>query len=245
MTRDKQTRVMLVDDHEIMRDGLREVLQRAGDFEVVGQVGDGEAAVRVAQSLKPDVIIMDVTMPLKNGIDACREITEMLPDTRVLMQTASAEKDAVMEAVAAGATGYLEKYSGKEKLLSTVCDVAEGECRMPGDAMRRVFAGIRAAAQRQETPELGRLTAREREILTLFARGLSYAKIAEARGNQPLTVRNAIYRIQDKLRIETKQELMVWAVRNGLLDDGGMGDRGTLAKRGPEPTSTGWSVNGM
>ena len=82
MAADRQTRVMLVDDHEIMRDGLREVLQRAGDFEVVGQAGDGAAAVRVAQNLNPDVIVMDVMMPLKNGIDACREITEMLPDTR-------------------------------------------------------------------------------------------------------------------------------------------------------------------
>ncbi len=219
MAPDRQTSVMLVDDHEIMRDGLREVLQRAGDFEVVGQAGDGAAAVRVAQSLKPDVIIMDVMMPLMNGIDACREITEMLPDTRVLMLTAASEEDAVMEAVAAGATGYLQKYSGKEKLLSTVRDVAQGEYRMPGDAMRRVFAGIRAAAQRQETPELGRLTAREREILTLFAQGLSYAKIAEARGTQPVTIRNAMYGIQDKLKIETKQELVVWAVRNGLLDE--------------------------
>ena len=213
-----QTRVMLVDDHEIMRDGLREVLQRAGDFEVVGQAGDGSAAVRIAQSLKPDVIIMDVMMPLKNGIDACREITEILPDTRVLMLTAASEEDAVMEAVAAGATGYLQKYSGKEKLLRTVRDVADGEYRIPSDVMRRVFAGIRAAAQRKKTPGLGRLTDLEREILTLFANGLSYAKIAELRGIQPLTVRNAIYGIQDKLKIETKQELVVWAVRNGLLD---------------------------
>ena len=114
----RQIRVMLVDDHEIMRDGLREVLQRAGDFDVVGQAGDGAAAVRGAQSLRPDVIIMDVMMPLKNGIDACREITEMLPNTKVLMLTAASEEDAVMEAVAAGATGYLQKYSGKEKLLN-------------------------------------------------------------------------------------------------------------------------------
>ena len=218
----RQTRVMLVDDHEIMRDGLREVLQRAGDFEVVGQAGDGEAAVRIAQSLKPDVIIMDVMMPLKNGIDACREITKMLPDTRVLILTAASEEDAVMEAVAAGATGYLQKYSGKEKLLSTVREVADGEYRIPGDVMRRVFAGIGAATQ-GKTRELDRLTVREREILTLFAQGLSYAKIAEARGNQPVTIRNAIYGIQDKLKIETKQELVVWAVRNGLLDGGGIG----------------------
>ena len=139
MAADRQTRVMLVDDHEIMRDGLREVLQGAGDFEVVGEAGDGAAAVRVAQNLNPDVIVMDVMMPLKNGIDACREITEMLPDTRVLMLTAASEEDAVMEAVAAGATGYLQKYSGKDRLLNTVRDVAQGEYRLPADVIRRVF----------------------------------------------------------------------------------------------------------
>ena len=202
-----------------MRDGLREVLQREGDFDVVGQAGDGAAAVRIAQRLRPDVIIMDVMMPLKNGIDACREITEMLPETRVLILTASAEDDAVMEAVAAGATGYLQKYSGKEKLLGTVRDVALGEYRIPGEVIRSVFAGIRAAAEQNRNWERDRLTQREREILTLFAQGLSYAEIAQVRSNQPLTIRNAIYGIQDKLGIETKQELVVWAVRMGLLDD--------------------------
>ena len=212
-------RVMLVDDHEIMRDGLREVLERSGNFEVVGQAGDGDAAVKIALNIKPDVIIMDVMMPLKDGIEACREITEMLPETRVLILTASSEEDAVMEAVAAGATGYLQKYSGKEQLLRTVGDVANGEYRIPAEAIRRAFAGIRAASEQAGTPRPGRLTAREREILTLFAQGLSYAEIAEIRGNRPLTVRNAIYGIQNKLGIETKQELAVWAVRNGLLDD--------------------------
>ena len=216
---DRQTRVMLVDDHEIMRDGLREVLERQGDFEVVGQAQDGAAAVRVAERLRPDVIIMDVMMPLKNGIDACREITEILPDTRVLILTASGEEDAVMEAVAAGATGFLQKYSGKEKLLNTVRDVAKGEYRMPSDVIRRVFEGIRQGNERRMKSELSRLTEREREILTLYAQGLSYAQIAERRANQPVTIRNAIYGIQDKLDIETKQELVVWAVRSGLLDD--------------------------
>ena len=210
-------RVMLVDDHEIMRDGLREVLERSGDFEVVGQAADGEDAVNAAQSVGPDVIIMDVMMPLKNGIDACREITESLPNAKVLMLTASSEEDAVIEAVAAGAMGYLQKYYGKDQLLRTVRDVAAGEYRIPGDSLRRVFSGIRTAAQ-EKTHELGRLTSRGKEILALFARGQSYAKIAKAKGNQQVTIRNTIYRIQDKLRVETKQELVVWAVRSGLLD---------------------------
>ena len=212
------TRVLLVDDHAIMRDGLREVLERSGAFEVVGEAGDGETAVRVAQSVEPDVVIMDVMMPVKNGIDACRDITESLPDTRVLILTAASEEDAVMEALTAGAVGYLQKYSGKGDLLRTVRDVAKGDYRIPADAIRRAFSGVRTAEQ-QRTDELNRLTEREREILTLFAGGQSYAKIAEARGNQPLTIRNAIYGIQNKLGIETKQELVVWAVRSGLLDN--------------------------
>ena len=219
MTPESQTRVMLVDDHEIMRDGLREVLERSGDFRVVGEAGDGNEAVTVALSVKPDVIIMDVMMPVKNGIEACREITAILPDTRVLVLTASRQEYAVMEAVAAGATGYLQKYSGKEQLLRTVRDVANGEYRMPADAMRRAFAGVKATSNQISAPMPGRLTQREREILTLFSQGLSYVDIAKIRGNKWVTIRNAIYGIQDKLRIETKQELAVWAVRNGLLDD--------------------------
>ena len=219
---DGRIRVMLVDDHEMMRDGLREALLRTGDYEVVGEAGDGMEAVRAAQSLRPDVIIMDVMMPLKNGIDVCREIMEVLPETRVLMVTAATERDAVIEAVAAGATGYLEKYSGMEKLLRTVRDVAEGEHRIPGDVIRRVFAGFRTGAP-QPAHELNRLTGREREILTLFAQGLSYAAIAEVRGNRPVTIRNSVYGIQDKLKIGSKQELVVWAVRNGLLDESGPG----------------------
>lgn len=218
MTPTAKTRVILVDDHEIMRDGLREVLQRSGAYDVVGEAGDGETAVKVARSVKPDVVIMDVMMPVKSGIDACREITETLPSAKVLILTAASEEDAVMEALTAGAVGYLQKYSGKEDLLRAVKDVAEGRYLMPADTIRRVISGIRAA-EREKPDRPDRLTQREREILTLFSQGQSYAKIAEIRGNQPLTIRNAIYGIQDKLGIETKQELVVWAVRSGLLDD--------------------------
>lgn len=219
MASDNKPTVLVVDDHEIMRDGLSEVLQASGDFRVVGQAGDGDSAVLLAQQLRPDVILMDVMMPGKNGIEACRETTTALPDTKVLILTASSDEDAVIEAVAAGATGYLQKYSGKETLLTTLRGVAEGEYRIPGAVIRSVFEGIKTAANRQQGREFARLTQREREILTLFAQGLSYREIAAVRNNKPLTIRNAIYGIQDKLGIDTKQGLVVWAVRNGLLDN--------------------------
>ena len=217
------TRVMLVDDHEIMRDGLREVLERSGDFEVVGEAGDGDSAVREAQNLKPDVIIMDVMMPLKDGIEACREITDVLPDTKVLILTASSEEDAVVESFAAGATGYLQKYSGKEHLLRTARDVARGEYRIPKDVVKRAFSGIRFESEQVGAPGTTKLTDREREILTMFSQGLTYAEIADARGNKWVTIRNAVNGIQNKLGIGTKRELVVWAVRHGLLDDWEMG----------------------
>ena len=214
-----RTRVMVVDDHPIMRSGLRDVLEASGRFEVVGQAGDGEEAVRTVGKLDPEVIVMDVIMPNKDGIDACREIQELLPETRVLMLTASSEEDAVIEAIAAGATGYLHKYSRPEELVQAVVDVAEGRLRIPDEVVRKVFAMFRADRERSTRQAAARLTALERDVLTLFASGTSYSEMADVRGNSVVTVRNTLYRIQDKLGIGTKQELVIWAVRNGLVDD--------------------------
>ena len=133
-------RVMVVDDHPIMRNGLRDTLEASGRFEVVGLAGDGEEAVSTVEALKPEVIVMDVLMPNKDGIDACREIMELLPGTRVMMLTASDEEDAVIEAIAAGATGYLEKYSRPEELVQAVLDVAGGPAANSG---RGGEAGLR------------------------------------------------------------------------------------------------------
>ena len=212
-------RVMVVDDHSIMRDGLQVLLEQDGGFEVIGQAGDGVEAVRIAPDICPDVIIMDVMMPKKDGVDACREVMETIPDTKVLILTASTNEDAVIEAVAAGATGYLQKFSGRDQLLATIRDVAAGELRLPATVVRRVFSGIRGKAEPADEPVLAGLSKREQEILTLFSQGLSYAQIGEAKGNSPVTIRNTIYRIERKLGVRTKQEIVVWAVRNGLLDD--------------------------
>ena len=216
-------RVMVVDDHPIVRSGLREVLEASGRLEVVGQAGDGEEAVRTVEGLRPEVIVMDVMMPCKDGVDACREIMELLPETRVLMLTASTQEDAVIEAIAAGATGYLEKYSRPEELVEAVLDVAAGRLRIPEKAVREAFEMVRGARELASRQALGVLTTVERETLALFASGRSYAQIAEARGNSTVTVRNTLYRVQDKLGVKTKQELVIWTVRNGLLDDVAVG----------------------
>ena len=212
-------RAMVVDDHPIVVNGLRDLLEASGRIQVVGQAGDGEEAVRVAQELKPDVIIMDVIMPRKDGIDSCREIMEILPGTRGMMLSAATEEDAVIEAIAAGATGYLQKYTGPDELLQAVLDVAADRLRIPDKVTRQVFAMLRGQHRPLSAAGPDQLTGLERETLRLFAGGKSYAQIAEARGNKTVTVRNTLYRIQGKLRIETKQELVIWAVRNGLMDD--------------------------
>ena len=199
-----------------MREGLQVMLEQSEEFEVVGQARDGVEAVKVASELSPDVIIMDVMMPKKDGVEACREIMESLPETRVVMLTASAEADAVIEAVAAGATGYLQKVSGMDQLLSAVKLVAAGEMRLPADVVKRVFDRIRSGATEQDEADL---TLREKEILVSFSQGMSYKEIASARKVQPVTIRNAMYTIQEKLGVASKQEIVVWAAKNGLLDD--------------------------
>ena len=212
-------RVMLVDDHPIVKEGLRGILGGLRDLEIVGEASDGLEAVKIAERLEPDVIVMDVLMPRLDGIEACREIMEKLPGTQVLMLTASTEKDAVIEAVAAGATGYLQKYSGGEELEKAIRDIARGRLRISNEALRRALTLVRGDLWEKTRGALNVLTSRERELLALFASGDPYARIAEAKGISPVTVRNTISRVQDKLGLDTKQELVIWAVKNGLVQE--------------------------
>ena len=220
MTSENRTSVMLVDDHQVMRDLLRDALENTGEFQVVAQAADGEEALRVVREAVPDVIVMDVIMPVMDGIEACREITGLLPDTRVLMLTASNEQDAIVRSIAAGATGYLQKYSGKEQLLATLREVAQGEFRIPGNAARRLARAVRSPSGDASASEQSEsLTDREREILKLFAGGLSYQEIGELRSISALTVRNAMSGVQKKLGFRTRQQMVVWAIRAGVVDD--------------------------
>ena len=185
----------------------------------MGQAADGVEAVRLAAELSPDIVVMDVIMPRKDGVEACRDIMDSAPETRVVMLTVANEETAVLEAVAAGATGYLQKETDRERLLSTLRGVFRGELRLPAEAVRGVVAAVRSVSEAEDAADAAGLTAREREILVSFAGGMSYTRIAEQRGVKPVTVRNAIYGIQQKLRVTSMQGLVLWTARNGLLDD--------------------------
>ena len=219
MKSNERIKVLVVDDHSIVREGLKYVLEQSGEFEVVGQAGDGEEAVRVAAEVSPDIVVMDVMMPRMDGVEACREIIESAPETRVAMLTVANEETAVLEAVAAGATAYIQKETDRRRLLSTLRGVVRGELRLPAEAVRGVVAAVRDVSEAGDAADAAGLTARERAILVSFAGGMSYARIAEQRGIRPVTVRNAIYGIQQKLGVTSMQSLVLWTARNGLLDD--------------------------
>ena len=148
--------------------------------------------VKTASESSPDLIVMDVMMPKKDGVEAFREIMESLPETRMIMLTASTEANAVIEAVAAGAAGYLQKVAGMDQVLGMMKSVAAGEGRLPTEVVRRVFDRIRGGAKSKDV----NLTRREKEILVSFCRGRSYVAIAEARRIKVVTIRNALYTIQ-------------------------------------------------
>ena len=219
MSEDSRFRVLVVDDHPLVRDSLQRVLENTGEFEIVGQASGGEEAVSLAERLRPDAVIMDLIMPGMDGVAACREIVELLPDARVLILTASTDDDGVIAAVAAGATGYVVKDASLSELLEAVRDVAQGRVRIPLPVLRRACAVADGRSKPAGERNSHMLTEREREVLAMFARGSTYADIATTQGKSPSTVRNTIHRIQDKLGAGSRQGLVAWAVRSGLLDD--------------------------
>ena len=218
MASDARTRVMLVNQESLMGDLLRDVLEGTGEFEVVALAVDGREAVGMVEAAHPDLVVMDLALPVMGGIEACREILRLLPDARVAMLVASVEQDSVVGAVAAGAMGYLERGSGKEQLLEMLLGVSRGEFWIPGCAAGLLAGPLRSWSRGAVSGRLDVLTERERGILRLFADGLSYQEIGDVRKISALTVRNAVSVIQKKLGFKTRYQMLVWAVRAGVGD---------------------------
>ena len=211
-------RLLLGDDHTLVRQGLRKILEERPEWEVVAEVGDGREAIRKSVELKPDVAIIDVGMPLLNGIDATQQIVKRAPETRVLMLSMHSDEAYVTRALQAGATGYMLKDSAGNDLLKGVESVANRQAffspaiarLMLDDYVRRVSGT--GVADRYET-----LSAREREIFQLIAEARTNKEVAELLEISPATVETHRARILQKLDIHNTAELVLYAVRRGVI----------------------------
>ena len=212
-------RILLADDHAILRQGLRAMLDSTPDFEVVGEATTGEEAVTRSAELRPDVVLMDIQMPGLNGIEATRRVVESNPDAGVVILTMFRDDDSVFAAMRAGARGYVLKDAGGEEVLRVVRAVANGEAHFGPEIAKRLmsfFSAPRPAAPSEVFPEL---TAREHEVLDLIARGLSNTEISRRLFVSPKTVRNHISNIFTKLRVADRAEAIVRAREAGLGQD--------------------------
>jgi DNA-binding NarL/FixJ family response regulator len=215
-------RVMVVDDHPMWRDAVARDLAEAG-FDVVATAGDGEQAVRRARAAAPDVLVLDLNLPAKPGVQVCKELVGARPALRVLVLSASGEHADVLEAVKSGATGYLVKSASTEELIDAVRRTAAGDpVFTPGLAGLVLGEYRRLAAEPTPAPDAGdtgrapRLTERETEVLRLVAKGLSYKQIAERLVISHRTVQNHVQNTLGKLQLHNRVELVRYAIERGL-----------------------------
>lgn len=213
------TRVLIVDDHDVVRFGIGAVLDLEPDLEVVGDAGDAATAVEAARTLQPDVVLMDVLMPGMDGIEGCRLLLESAPEAQVLMLTSHGDQDAVMAAIMAGASGYLLKNTGRAQLLSAIRSAARGESQLDPSVTSPVLERLRALADANEEREADRLSDREREVLNLVAHGKTNNEIAGQLTISPNTARNHVSHILDKLGLSRRSEAATFAARHGLIDE--------------------------
>ena len=210
-------RVMLVDDHDLFRTGLRNLLEEQG-VHIVAEAPDGNLALQLVRELAPDVVVMDLNMPGMNGIEATREITRLAPLTRVLVLTISDQDGDVMDAILAGACGYLMKDSSIQDLMQGIQAASVGESLISPHIASKVLQRIRAASVEAggavARPELSE---RETEVLRLIANGKDNEEIAQELHISPKTVKNHISNILMKLQIENRIQAAVYAVRSGIV----------------------------
>ena len=212
--------VLVADDQSMVRSGLRMILEAERDIAVTAEANDGEEAVRLARRDQPDVVLMDVRMPVMDGLEATRQITESNPDTRVIVLTTFDIDDYVYGALRAGASGFLLKDAGGDELIDAIRVVASGEALIAPSVTKRLIAEF---AKRPETPEvrgLDELTEREIEVLAQVARGLSNAEIAEELFVSETTVKTHVSHILTKLHLRDRVQAVVAAYESGLVTPG-------------------------
>ena len=223
----KNIRILLVDDHDIVRTGLRSFLDSQGGFEVVSEAGDGREAIERAYLSQPDVIVMDITMPGMDGMEATRQLSQKCPQCKILALTVHEDKQYFFEMMKAGATGYLTKQSVAEELVAAIKAVNSGAVYLQPtlagwllDDYRRLVERVPDAIQQNDdlTPDLEVLSKRERQVLESVADGLTTPQIAKKLDLSPKTISRHRERIMNKINIHSSAELIKFAIKTGVID---------------------------
>lgn len=209
------TRVLIVDDHEVVREGLRALLNRRDGMDVVGQAGTVAEAVAEARKMKPDVIVMDVRLPDGSGIEACREIRESQPETKVIILTSFADEEAVFASILAGAAGYVLKQTRGAVLADAIAAAARGESLLDSAVTQKVLERMRKASEKKHQDDpLDALTEQERKILVLIADGKTNKEIAAEVFLSDKTVKNYVSNILNKLNLRRRSEAAAFIARH-------------------------------
>jgi two-component system response regulator NreC len=214
-------RLLIADDHTIVRTGIRLLLSSQEDIEVVGEASDGWEAVEKTRELAPDIILMDLTMPDLNGFEATRRIREQSPETKVLALTMHENERYIFQVIHAGASGYVVKGASPEELLEAIRTVHRGQNYLSAAVTRAILDDyVKRAREGKEPEAYDGLTSREREVLRLVGKGLTSKEIAEALYLSPHTVERHKANIMEKLNLHSRRELIRYALRKGLIREG-------------------------
>jgi DNA-binding NarL/FixJ family response regulator len=218
----QRVRVLIVDDDDLMRAGLKAVFSSDETIDVVGEAGDGRAAISRTRELKPELVLMDVRMPDLDGITATREVLALSPDVKVVILTTFEQDDYIFGALRAGASGFLLKRTTPEDLIAAIKTVAAGDSLLSPSVTRKVIDRMaeQPAPDASSGARLAELTPREREVLELVARGLSNGEIAEAFVIEESTVKTHVKRILRKLRLRDRVQAVIFAYESGITQPG-------------------------
>ena len=211
------TRIALADDHQIVRQGLRALLEAESGFQVVGEAGDGLAAIHLVETLNPGVLVLDLMMPGLNGLDVMRQIKKRLPDTQIVILSMYAEEAYVLQALSNGASGYVLKDSSSADLVLAVREAAAGRRYLSPPLSARAIEAYQEKAKAANLDRYETLTSREREVLHLAAEGLTNAEIASRLGISSRTAETHRSNLIHKLDLHTQADLIRFALRRGII----------------------------
>jgi DNA-binding NarL/FixJ family response regulator len=213
-----KTRILLVDDHEVVRLGLKALVEHHPQFEVVGEAVTAKEAIEQAEKILPDIVLMDIRLPGASGIEACEVITEKFPDIRVVMLTSYAEDEMLFSAIRAGASGYVLKQIGGDDLIRALESVSKGEALLDPAVTQRVFQEVRRAVKEEEASAFANLSQQEKHVLLLVSEGKTNREIAKSLYLGEGTVRNYVSSILSKLGVSNRAEAAAFAVEHNLKD---------------------------